>query len=491
MNNKNIINNKIKSYNNFIHKLLAVISVSALISPFIYSMIQWTIKLNYIIVFFITFFVILSGYGLQSLYCALFKVKRVSDNNSYEKTTNFVDKKHIVFSIAVSIIIGFLSVPLVNQIFINQSKIRGNAYDIYNFVPYIVAISIIGLLVGGIVIWFYPYNRIISPRTIIPMSFLLVIDSIINVFYNQSYNLNTSLSAVIFFISSLILLNQGHLQKIYASAMNTDVPISAQLYNLVIIIVLLIIAAVIFGLFFPLILNFVVWIRIFIFSFFKLKNANNDVYEEIVISDNIKKEIFGGIISGFDEAGNIALIIFIISFIILAAVILFFIVIRYKRIWMLIKTTFNNIMTFILEFLNRIFLYKTEKIDSFEIKDYQDEEIKMDASSVIEYKKEAVLKKRNYKYFLSQLYLCKSLSEKLKYSYSVLIFCLREEKMAISVSDTPREINKKLIIQQFDEIIDDITKKFETIKYAEINSESNETEKLIDNICDIIKRYTE
>ena len=95
----------------------------------------------------------------------------------------------------------------------------------------------------------------------------------------------------------------------------------------------------------------------------------------------------------------------------------------------------------------------------------------------------------NYRTFLSRLGKLKNYDEQLCYAYAVLLRMYRQMNIALKVSDTPREVKRKVIRALSEEEIAHITEGFEAIRYAEKQPSDAEASAILSEICSAVKRY--
>jgi len=119
---------------------------------------------------------------------------------------------------------------------------------------------------------------------------------------------------------------------------------------------------------------------------------------------------------------------------------------------------------------------------------YVDEKRKTQNALIREYEKLAE-HVTSYKDFLQQLSRMPDAGAQLCFAYAVLVRMYAQGNVNLKQSDTPREVEFKVLRAVAGEEIRPITAAFEKIKYAEEEVPMEEAAEILKSMCEIIHRY--
>ncbi|MBE6541327.1 MAG: hypothetical protein E7672_02645 [Ruminococcaceae bacterium] len=449
-------------------------------------------------VFILTVCAILStsfGFFLQWIFCA--KINRSNDGYDASDTrmvTQFSTKHAIV-----PIIIGVItSVPLavlfdsvMNSLF--QSGMityHNQIFDIYFSMLFIAS------CIFGCVIWFYPIERFSNIYVLYAGGVLFSIETFL---LNLSERIigtgnNVLLSGVpfaVFVFCVFIIYNQSNLLKQYRGSVVSVITPSERLYNL--LLVLLVFLGFLFvGLMSYILVGgmYVVIRAAFLMFLFVALRKEYETSDEITgytpntsRLDEIRSQMSKNVASGND---NVLVILFVFTVILL---VLLIIGIRSGYLKGILKKIKNWIADVISTVFIGIDIIKSVDISEEEYNlNYSDEKLTIDDNITKDYY-EIAASTNTYNDFLIKLDKMETYDEQLCYAYSVLLKLYRKMNITLKQSDTPREINVKVKRAITSEEIDRITANFEAIRYAEANIGSDEERRLLECICDTVKKY--
>lgn len=474
-----------------INMAITLIAISMVIAPYMYILTFFNFSYPALVSLCLVLAAVFAGYSLQWIFGTVTRIRRIADYNAYDNIENFF-KPHQAL---LTFIIAFITGIMIKNAVTNYLKYRfeiglENSFDKYTLIPAAIAVLSAAAIIIGIVIWFYPFGRIISLKTVIPYVAVFFINFMLTLVYGGVSQSFSTLCLFIYIICAFILLNQNNIQRTFKVTKTVKITAAARLYNLSLILI------VILGLTAVLIvtISFTVGISaiIKIVMFFILSSVfrEEEVLEEAsVIAKSFNDSVFSGLIDSLDVNGNISKLFFLLFFVIIIGIMVFFIISRRREVWLSIKNFFsvllNNIIDFILNVIN---LNRSDR-ETYTILDYRDEEMKMDESSVKEYNPQKNLKKNSFRDFMARLNTIQNENDKLQFAYSVLTESWKKENFGISSSDTPREIKVKILYKSEESEIGDITEVFEIIKYAEMKVDNNRSKNALDTMCRLLQRY--
>lgn len=474
-----------------INMAITLIAISMVIAPYMYILTFFNFSYPALVSLCLVLAAVFTGYSLQRIFGTVTRIKRTADNNAYDNIENFF-KPHQAL---LTFIIAFIAGIMIKNAVTNYLKYRyeiglEHSFDKYTLIPTAIAVLSAAAIIAGIVIWFYPFGRIVSIKTIIPFVAVFFINFMLTLVYGGVSQTFSTFCLFIYIICAFVLLNQNNILRTFNVTKTVKITTSVRLYNLALILMVILgLAAVLI-----VTISFTVGISaiVKIMLFFILSSVFREevVLEEASeIAKSFNDSVFSGLIDSLDVNGNISKLFFLLFFVIIIGIMVFFIISRRREVWLLIKKFFSVLLNNIIDFiLNVIDLNRTDR-ETYTILDYRDEEIKMDESSVKEYNPQKSQKKNNFRDFMARLNTIQNESAKLQFAYSVLTECWKNENFGISSSDTPREIKAKILYKSNESEIGDITEVFEIIKYAEIKVDKNRSGNALDSMCRLLQRY--
>ncbi len=486
--------NKSKKTENVYDRLnvvVTLIAVSMVIAPYMYLLTFFNFSYPALFSFGLVISAVFTGYFFQWIFGTVTKIKRAADNNSYDTIENYFKPHQALINFIIALLVGIA----MKEIIADYLKYRyetgmDQIFDKYSLTPYSVAILTTAAMITGIVVWFYPFGKIISIKTVIPLIAVFFINFMLITIYGGISQSFVTLSMLIFIICSFFTLNQSNILKTYRISRTVKITPSARLYNIKLILFVILGLAAILIITLSFITGIGVIVRIVLFFILKSVFQRDEITDDASdIARSFSDSVFNGLIDSMDINGNVSKMFFLLFFIIILCVIVFFILSHRREVWYLIKKFFMTLIQNVFDFLINVIDFNKPDKENYIILDYRDDEMKMDESAIKEYDPQKNLKKNNYRDFIMKLNTIQNDSEKIKFAYSVLIAYWKTANIGISDSDTPREIMAKILYENNNTDIEVITDVFESVKYAEINIEQQRSEKTLDSICVLLQRY--
>jgi hypothetical protein len=435
---------------------------------------------------------VFAGYGLQWVFGTVTHVKRVADSNAYENTEKFFRPHQAVITIIIAAFAGIMIRNAVNGYLLYRVETGLElAFDKYSIIPALIMVLSVVSIITGIVIWFYPFGRVISFKSLLPLVAVFFINYMLTLVYGGVNRTFVTFCLFVFIISSFFLLNQSNILRTFLTTKTVKITSSARNFNVALILVVILgfTAALFVATSFVVGISALVKMALFFILSSLFRGDETIPKETAEIVGSFNDSVFGGLIDPLDANGNISKLFFLIFIIIIIGVMLFFIINRRHETWALIKkflvAAYNNII----DFLMGIFDINRNVRQTYVISDYRDEEIKMDESSVKAYNPLKVQKKNSFRDFMARLNTIRNDSEKLRFAYVTLTEFWKNANYGISSSDTPREIMDKILYKSSDSEVEDITEVFEAVKYAELHVDSHRSGKALDSMCKLLQRF--
>lgn len=482
-----VINEKIF---NKIYKFITLVAMSCVITPFSYMIFFRALNINGIISFITSMLLLMLGYLLQSIYGKIVNINLKSQDLSYESNTKFFNIKNAALPITICVIV---SIVLFN-IIIGYLKYRTEVgidlvYDQYSLHPYVMMLMALTIMIIGVVMWFYPYNRIISVRSMFVYFCLFVIAFI----FPWSSQWIATLSFILFMICALVILNQSYIIKAINLTKIGVVTTRVRLYNIgivalffvAVICVLIVVASILVGL--------SVVFKFLLFLILGTIFRDDGFVDETTIGDEIGAAVFD--MSLMNMSGNnitihalwYLFILLIIGFI-LSLIFIKKIRVIFKSIGDFFGYLINNIISLFTDVFS--FFTKNDKVESDEYINYKDEEIDIDKISAKIKMREFSNKKYTYKDYSNDFNTLKTFDEKYKFAYQTLVKCWNDMNFSLRTSDTPRQIKEKLLARTTIDDLNDITQTFEIYQYSDFNMEINiGTLTQLDQMNKLIAKY--
>ena len=436
---------------------------------------QW-----YLQMFLIVLFVgcALAGYGLQMLGAKLFHLERKAKVFTYEDTTKRYRPEQAILVHLGAIPIFFLTLHLGWTLLFYF----GRYYDEYSIVPYSVALFCFVMTELGGYLWFIPYNTLISMRRIGTIGILLFINFIVTGGHQNALFGNLNLLALCLTISLFVLLlNQAFITRPYGGKIARGINDESKVYSARIVGIALgcvgaasvltmsLIAAVV-SLFYAIVKFCAAGMAV-------VDNADDREIQQIYEQD-LAGEVLKLPKGQADYWATVFVILAVLS--ILVIVVLFTPSLREKvrNLWAYIKEIFYFLFTPHSE------LRKTRT--RREYLNFVDVVEQTNTASKTAIRPADNIK--TYTDFKRQLDALPTNDDKIRYAYAVAAAQLRHQRCGVGLSDTPREIARKVRSHGLVDDIERLTADFERIQY-ENEPLVHSGEVTLERLCALIRGY--
>ena len=434
--------------------LVSLIGASMLTVPLSILLLGTAFPLSYVFVPLLAVVFSFVGFFLQSVNAKLQNKRKSLDGFSSVKEGIVAGFKPIYAAVPIFIIL-VLGVPVTLAF---DSLSRAMFYYGVTFrydVIYTVFFALIYLLssVIGVVMWFYPAQR---------LSHIYVLLS----------------GAALFYVESFFLAIYADFYPRFLIA----VPIV--IFTLCVLLVFLAVAYVVYILLSGMWIILKSVLYVLLFRLFHTNTVGELEEYDYVDSDEAMAQFKRDVVSN-ENINIIAVFIFIVA----VGLVLY---IGLKK-GFLVKL-FVRIRDWIREVISvyligrEIFKNSFDPNEVDELNNYQDEKKRIQNAAIRDYDAMADATE-DYKTFIRELGRLRDYDSQLCYAYSVLLKMYKKMNIALKQSDTPRQVEKKVerAVEKAD--IDRITADFEKVRYAEAHVSDSEAAEILGNICAEVKRY--
>jgi len=433
------------------YKFFAVFAICSLISSAVYAVLSRATPGIFSILISIIFGAggVGLGYGISAIWGLFTACPRVRSDYSYERTESYFSIGTLVPAVITALLPAIIAGTVARRLTATVTSSGEVIYDNASAVPALVATSLLACLIIGIVLWFIPYNKIITLGNVIPFGIGFIIVALAGAIFFGASTVFLSFAFIFYLFSSMAVLNQGYLIKIINDSGTGTATAEVRKYNLT--AVLIAFGAIAVAGFFAtaLIVGIVVSARIAFYSLFKTAFNNGGGGGGGAVgstpSFNASEKIFGGI-SGLDGEGDAKL--YYIVF--LTMIVGFFVALlilrkrkkkRFPKPSELINRLFNLILALI-SWFGSLFSAVGSSENDISLDDYSDEELIMDKKSSTELLN--LQGKRGAKRFSRMMSECATEGERLSLCYKASRAGYIRNQSILKEGDTPSEALKKL-----------------------------------------------
>ena len=422
----------------------------------------------------------IGGYGLQIVGARVFRLQRKEMVFTYEDTTRrYRFEQAIVVHIGTAVIF-FLTMRLGWTLLYHF----GQYYDEYSIVPYTIALFCAVMTELGGYLWFIPYNTLISMRRIGTIGILLLINFLASFAQSTRISLYSAVNLLALCLTItlfVILLNQAFITRPYGGKIARGINDEAKRYSARIVGTAL---ACIAG-FSIVTMSCVTAVVSLWYAFLKFclagiaKNNNAD--------DREIQEIYNS-----DMAGEVLKLprgqadYWIVVFGILCAVCMVLLLILFTPG---LKDKLREWWAYLKEVFDFFFLPHSERRKHRTRQEYLNfvdtvEQTNIGGAGTIRPAEHI----KTYTDFKRQLDAIPDNDGKIRYAYAVAAAQLRHQRCGVGLSDTPREIARKVAERGLIDDIDRLTADFERIQYENVPLDHSGTVTL-ERLCTLIRGY--
>ena len=448
-----------------IYKAVALFALSCLITPFVYMLFFQMLGLNIILTFITPICLLSLGYFIQAAFGKMTKVKRKKEDTAYEGFTKFFDIKNAALPIVICVVIAFVLFNVV----IGYMKYRFEigidlTYDRDSLYPYLMLLMSAVIMIIGVVMWFYPYSRIISLRT---MFVYFVLFCVVFIFTFSTQWIST-ICMILFVLCALIILNQTNIIRTISLTKIGVVTPKVRLYNIgtvflfigAVICTLIVVASILVGL--TVVVQFLFYLMLG--ALFK-----GDVVEGSQMAESIGEASFNiSLLSMSSENGAVYALWYLFILIVVLLIISLIFIKSIRKVFKSIGDFFGALINNIISLFTDMFFFFSMKNPDVEVGyiNYRDEEMDVDKVEAKIKMQEFTKKRYSYREYTNKFNSLKTVNEKYIFAYQSLIECWRSMDFSLRTADTPRQIRDKVLARTTIEDVPDITAIFEQYHYG-------------------------
>jgi hypothetical protein len=186
-----------------LYAVLTLIAAATVIAPYMYIFTFFNFDYPALVSFCLTVVCVFAGYGLQWVFGTVTHVKRVADSNAYENTEKFFRPHQAVITIIIAAFAGIMIRNAVNGYLLYRVETGLElAFDKYSIIPTLIMVLSVVSIITGIVIWFYPFGRVISFKSLLPLVAVFFINYMLTLVYGGVNRTFVTFCLFVFIISS-------------------------------------------------------------------------------------------------------------------------------------------------------------------------------------------------------------------------------------------------------------------------------------------------
>ncbi len=439
------------------------------------------------------------GYGLQWLFGALTGKKASSDGLDREgggMMTGFrvgYAAVPILLSLLVAIAVFFLSLRYWSGL--GNVLPDGRVFYFTYLYPILAAVLVFAAECAGCVIWFYPIERLSNIYLLIAGCVLFFLESVALAVSSTAaasdgaspIRANLGIPFAVFFVCVLVIYSQSNLQKKYRGSVVSVITGKERRFSLLLACVLLLLFLVAVGIAYILVSGVTLLFRtllfILMYRVFRSGSSDPSSVEYEYVDPEEAGQMFRREVMSPENQYMLA------SFFLLILGVVILIVLIRTGLW-------KKFLRWLREVLDTVLIgigifrvsFDPNKDDEDESENYKDEVKRIQNAEVRDFRAMAE-STDSYRLFLTRLSRLKTYDEQLCFAYAVLLKMYRKMNVALKTSDTPREVKGKVTRALAEKDIEEITRDFERVRYAEEDPGSTESADILNRICSTVKRY--
>lgn len=459
-------------------KLLSVFGIVLTIAPYIYAFtaVGGINGTEVVFSLLMPLVLIVVGYLLQSLAGHIIKFRRISD--SFDDNIKYVDLRACALPLILSVAAFF---PLFT-LYRSYSLAADPEMDALSLSLYTVPLMAVVSLILGVVLWFYPYHKLIHVEMVYGYGAIYLIITIITAIFGLPMTLLTVcfclFLAVFFTVSNLKSIEES------ISASKFRIPENNfRKYNFELIfkhyLLTLALAVVVFSLI-VVSLDLINQTRV---TPIDIESQESQQYgDKSEGSEPSRKPLFPNANSKGDSVVSaICTVVVVTAF---AVFTLYWLYRKHllKRFFALVVLMLEGIKEFFLGFFD--LFTPSLPADSSVPASYVDTPVDVDC--VVQYRDYVIKEEVTYKNFDAKLAALPTLEERYAFVYRLYVSLVRGHRYGVKLSDTPRAVTAKMSAQRRFELID-ATPVYEDIRYRELKPDSRICERELKELAAIVK----
>lgn len=419
----------------------------------------------------------LAGYGMQILGARIFHLHRKEMVFTYEDTTRRYRFERAIIVHLGTLVIFFLTMRLGWTLLFYF----GNYYDEYSIIPYSIALFCAVMVELGGYLWFIPYNTLISMRRIGTIGVVLLINFLVTGGYQQTLFGFLNLFALCMTITLFVLLlNQAFITRPYGGKIARGINDEAKRYSARIVATALACIAGVSIVTMSFITSMVsLWYAFLKFCLAGIAKNNNADDREI--REIYEQDLAGEVLKLPRGEADYWILVF-------AALCVICIVTLIILFTPGLKDKIREWIAYLKEVLNFFFMPHSERRKLRSRQEYLNFVDTVEQTNAAGNAVRPAEHIKTYTDFKRQLDAIADNDDKIRYAYAVAAAQLRHQRCGVGLSDTPREIARKVREHGLVEDIDRLTADFERIQYEDGSLEHSGTVTL-ERLCTLVRSY--
>ena len=480
---------------NRIFNLVSLIAVAMMMVPLALMLLNGTFPHSALILTTIAVLSTVFGYIMQNAVAkAAHKTASTDGLGSFDDgVLEGFSLKYAGIPITVSAVLAGAALLLHNIVM--QSMVDSGIIAYHSMVYSILMAAVVLVsAVMGSVIWFYPLERLANVYLLLASAAIFFIEFALALVTSQPGS-NTitvlGMAFAVYLVCMMIIFNQNSLQQKYRGSVVSVMTPAARMYNLFLVFLLFLCMLAVFAVSYVTLsglylLGKIVLIYVMYKFFYGVTSPESEYDEYAFLEGDEAADLFMKN-AMMDQGDRILLSYFFAGGLTLAAIIVGL------RTGILQKAI-RAVKAWLIDFFTTIFIGSDIFRSSFDpnavggMYNYKDEKKKLQTADIGNFV-DLADSTDTYKLFLQRLGKLKTYDEQLCYAYVMLIRMYKKMNIPLKLSDTPREMEKKVSRALTENEIEQITKDFESIHYAEVQKSDAEAAAILNNLCTTIKRY--
>ncbi len=429
-----------------------------------------------------------AGYGLMALWAKIIRLRRKSDTRGYESNGGYFSLGRALVPLIIIGIISFFIMKLAAQAeYAYAMNTPGAYYDPNSILPFAVMVFCLVIMAGGTVLWFVPYERLVSQRTV----FICVTVMFgVFVFYMGTAGPMAGVCLMGYILSAALALNQNSLTKTYRGTVTAFLTPQARRYNMLLAL------GFVFGVTLLMSVGYIVTVglatagKAVLYIIVNSKTAPPEVSYDPGEEDRgslFNLYVFGA--KKADDSVNYWIFIFFSIAVLLALII--FLCRRQAEI----RRLLDSVKRLFLRLVDMIFSPVAGSMTYFaanmrdDVVNYVDTEEKLTQNALRGGGRQAERQRESYRSFLAGLRAAGDENARLRYAYSVFVGQLHAVPQLAKKSDTPRQLCGRVKNRRLypDDEIAEITAAYEKAQYSG-GADAAEAAAATEKLCRMIRR---
>lgn len=488
---------KLNDFFDKVFHVVALLAVAMMTVPFALMLLNGTFPHSSLILTTVALFSTIFGYIVQSAVARA--ARKTFSNDGFGSLEDGVlsefSLKYAGIPITVFVILSVVILFIHNNI---MQTLCDSGVISYTTIIYAILMAVIFLVsaIMGCVVWFYPIERLANIYFLITGVVIFFIEFALTAVTSQP-GANTlsilGVSFAVYLVCMMIVFNQNSLQQKYRGSVVSVMTPSARMYNLFLVFILFLSLLAVFAASYVLLsglylIGRLIFVYIMYRFFYSSGDAESTYYEYSYLEGDEAAELFMQN-AMMDQGDRILLSYFFAGTLTALALI---VCIKTG----VLRKAVQAIRAWLVDFFTTIFIgvdifkisFDPDEEEKEDVKNYKDEKKRLQRAEIRDLS-ELVDSTDTYRLFMQRLGKLPTYDEQLCYAYSMLIRMYKKMNIPLKSSDTPREIEKKISRALTKEDIEQITRDFESVRYAEVRKSDMEAAETLQKICAGVKRY--